>query len=103
MTEFSNQGELSSTSSGTLLATGTLSTSLLDKLLIIRLHNPLAYVVSLYKYESLTNTKVLLYNLSLSAGDTLTDNLAYSLNAGDQIIGYSDIPGTTYYTYGQIY
>ena len=61
MTEFSNQGELSSTSSGTLLATGTISTSILDKLLIIRLHNPLAYVVSLYKYESLTNTTVLLY------------------------------------------
>ena len=100
MTEFSNQGELSSTSSGTLLATGTISTSILDKLLIIRLHNPLAYVVSLYKYESLTNTTVLLYNLNLSAGDTLTDNLAYSLNAGDQLIAYSNILGTSYYTYG---
>jgi hypothetical protein len=103
MIEFSNQGELSSTSSGTLLATGTISTLFLDKLSIIRLHNPLAYVVSLYKYESLTNTTVLLYNLNLSAGDTLTDNLGYSLNAGDQIIGYSDIPGTSYYTYGITY
>ena len=100
MTEFSNQGELSSTSSGTLLATGTLSTSLLDKLLIIRLHNPLAYVVSLYKYESLTNSTVLLYNLNLSAGDTLTDGLLYLLNAGDQLIAYSNILGTSYYTFG---
>ena len=101
MTDFSNQGELSIT--GTILITGGISTIALDKLVTIRLNNPLAYVVSLYKYESLTNTTVLLYNLNLSAGDTLTDNLAYSLNAGDQIIGYSDIPGTTYYTYGQIY
>jgi hypothetical protein len=102
MTEFSNQGELSSTSSGTFLAVGTTSTSL-NKLLIIRLHNPLAYSIQLYKYESLTKKTLLLYSLNLSAGDIVTDNLVYALNNGDQIIAYSDIPGTTYYTYGQIF
>jgi len=103
MTEFSNQGELSSTSSGTFLAVGNTSTSFLNKLLTIRLHNPLAYSVQLYKYESLTKTTILLYSLNLSAGDVVTDNLVYALNNGDQIIAYSNIPGTTYYTYGQIF
>jgi len=101
MAEFSNQGELSIT--GTVLLTGGTSTIALNKLVILRFNNPLAYSIQLYKYEALTLTTTLIYNLNLSAGDTLTDNLAYSLNAGDQIIGYSDIPGTTYYTYGQIY
>jgi hypothetical protein len=101
MAEFSNQGELSIT--GTILITGGSSTIALDKLVIIRLNNPLAYSVQLYKYEALTLTTTLIYDLNLSAGDTLTDNLAYLLNAGDQIIAYSNILGTSYYTYGITY
>lgn len=101
MTEFSNQGELSIT--GTVLLTGGTSTVALDKLLVIRFNNSLAYTVQLYKYEALTLTTTLIYDLNLSAGDILTDNLVYALNNGDQIIAYSDIPGTTYYTYGQIF
>jgi hypothetical protein len=101
MTEFSNQGELSIT--GTILITGGSATIALDKLIIIRLNNPLAYSVQLYKYEALTLTTTLIYDLNLSAGDTLTDNLAYLLNAGDQIIAYSNILGTSYYTYGITY
>jgi len=101
MTEFSNQGELSTT--GTVLLTGGLSTIALDKLSILRFNNPLAYNVQLYKYEALSTTTTLIYDLTLSAGDTLTDNLTYSLNNGDQIIAYSNILGTSYYTYGITY
>ena len=101
MAEFSNQGELSIT--GTILITGGSSTIALDKLVIIRLNNPLAYSVQLYKYEALTLTTTLIYDLNLSAGDTLTDNLAYLLNNGDQLIAYSNILGTSYYTYGITY
>ena len=98
MTEFSNQGELSIT--GTVLMTGGPATIVLDKLFVIRFNNPLAYNVQLYKYEALTLTTTLIYNLNLSAGDTFTDNLIYILNNGDQLIAYSNILGTSYYTYG---
>jgi len=101
MAEFSNQGELSTT--GTVLLTGGLSTIALDKLSILRFNNPLAYNVQLYKYEVLSTTTTLIYDLTLSAGDTLTDNLTYALNNGDQIIAYSNILGTSYYTYGITY
>ena len=101
MAEISNQGELSIT--GTVLLTGGSSTVYLNKLLNIRFNNPLAYSVQLYKYEALTTTTTLIYDLTLSAGDTLTDNLAYALNNGDQLIAYSNILGTSYYTYGIIY
>ena len=101
MAEFSNQGELSIT--GTILITGGSSTIALDKLVIIRLNNPLAYSVQLYKYEALTLTTTLIYDLNLSAGDTLTDSFSYALNNGDQLIAYSNILGTSYYTYGITY
>ena len=101
MAEFSNQGELSIT--GTVLLTGGTSTIALNKLVILRFNNPLAYSIQLYKYEALTLTTTLIYNLNLSAGDTLTDNLTYVLNNGDQLIAYSNILGTSYYTYGITY
>ena len=101
MADFSNQGELSIT--GTILITGGISTIALDKLVTIRLNNPLAYSVQLYKYEALTLTTTLIYDLNLSAGDTLTDSFSYALNNGDQLIAYSNILGTSYYTYGITY
>jgi hypothetical protein len=101
MAEFSNQGDLSI--SGTVLLTGGSSTIALDKLVIIRFNNQLAYDVQLYRYDALTITTTLIYNLTLSAGDTLTDNLTYALNKGDQIIANSNIAGTSYYTYGITY
>ena len=101
MAEFTNQGELSTT--GTVLATGNLSIVALSKLITIRFNNASAYSVQLYKYEALTFTTTLIYNLNLSAGDILTDILGYALNNGDQIIAYSNILGTSYYTFGQTY
>ena len=99
MAEFSIQGTLSTT--GTVLATGVKPSGvLLTKVFNLRFNNALAYTIQLYKYEAATATTTLLYNLSLSAGDTVTDNLIYALNSGDQLKAYSNITGTTYYAYG---
>ena len=101
MTEFSNQGEILTT--GTVLLIGGKQDLLKDKILGIRFNNPLAYSIKLYRYDYATATTVVLYNLNLSAGDTLTDDLTYALNYGDEIIAFSDIPGTAYYIHGQIF
>lgn len=102
MAEFSVQGVLST--SGTVLATGNAEVgSLLSKVFSMRFNNPAAYTLQVYKYEAATSTTTLLYNLSLTAGDTVTDTLAYALNEGDQIIAYSNIAGTTYYANGILY
>jgi hypothetical protein len=102
MAEFSIQGTLSLT--GTVLATGlTPSGVLLTKAFNLRFNNPLAYTVQLYKYDAATLTTTLIYNLSLSAGDTVTDNFTYALNPGDQLKAFSNIVGTTYYAYGITY
>lgn len=99
MGEFSKQGTLSVT--GTVLATGPVpALSILTKVLNLRFNNSLAYTLQLYKYEAATATTNLLYDLSLSAGDTVTDNFMYALNPGDTITAFSNIVGTTYYAYG---
>jgi len=99
MAEISKQGTLST--SGTIIATGADGvTILLNKINVLRFNNPAAYTIQLYKYEAATGTTTLIYNLSLAAGDTVTDNLIYALNPGDQLKAYSNITGTTYYAYG---
>jgi hypothetical protein len=99
MAEFSFQGTLST--SGTVIATGAKSTTtLLNKVTILRFNNSSAYTLQLYKYEASSATTTLIYNLTLSAGDTVTDNLIYALNPGDYLKAYSNITGTTYYAYG---
>lgn len=98
MAEFSKQGDVSVT--GTVLFTGTTTVSLLTKVISMRFNNPSAYDLKLEKYEAATSTTTTIYDLSLSAGDTVTDNLTYALNPGDQLIATSNIVGTTYYAYG---
>lgn len=100
MAEISIQGTLSTT--GTVLLTGNGST-IKAKLMNMRFNNSLAYTLQVYKYEAETSTTTLLYDLSLSAGDTVTDNLMYALNNGDEIKAFSNIAGTTYYAYGITY
>jgi hypothetical protein len=101
MAEFSKQGDVAIT--GTVLFTGTSGGALLSKILTMRFNNPLAYDLKLEKYESSTATTTTIYDLTLAAGDTVTDNLSYALNAGDQLIVTSNIAGTTYYIYGISY
>ncbi len=97
MAEIIEQGELSVL--GTTLATGT-TASLSTKITTMRFYNPLAYVLTIERYDALTATSEILYEFNLAAGDTVSDTLIYALKAGDKITAYSDIPGTTYYIYG---
>jgi hypothetical protein len=98
MAEFSKQGDVSIT--GTVLYTGTSGGTLLAKVVSMRFNNPAAYDLKLEKYEASTSTTTTIYDLTLSAGDTVTDNLSYALNPGDELIATSNIVGTTYYIYG---
>jgi hypothetical protein len=101
MAEFSKQGDVSVT--GTVLFTGTSGGVSLSKILTMRFNNPAAYDLKLEKYEASTSTTITIYDLTLSAGDTVTDNLSYALNPGDELIATSNIVGTTYYIYGVDY
>jgi hypothetical protein len=103
MAEFTKEGILST--SGTVLHTGAtpVSTTVLSKVLILRFNNPSAYGLKLEKYNVSTLVTTTIYDLSLSAGDTVTDNLTYALAPGDELIATSDIVGTTYYIYGLDY
>lgn len=97
MAEFVKQGEVDL--SGTILYTGSTSTTL-TKIIALRFYNSVAYVLTLERYDAVTATSEVIYRLTLDAEDTVTDNLLYALNAGDQLTVYSDVPGTTYYVYG---
>jgi hypothetical protein len=101
MAEFSKQGVVST--SGTVLYTGSTTVSLLTKVLTLRFNNPAAFQLRLSKFEATTSTTTIIYDLNLSAGDTLTDTLSYALNPGDRLIATSNIAGTTYYIYGVDY
>jgi hypothetical protein len=83
-----------------VLFTGTSGGQVLSKILAMRFNNSAAYDLKLEKYEASTSTTTTIYDLTLSAGDTVTDNLSYALNPGDQLIATSNIVGTTYYIYG---
>ena len=97
MAEFSSQGDVSIL--GTLLATGSLGTAL-TKVITLSFNNPLAYVLTLERYDAKTTSTIVLYEVTLAAGDTINDTLVYVLNAGDTLTAYSNILGTTYYIYG---
>ena len=97
MTEFSLQGDISIT--GTVLATGS-SGAILTKVIVLSFNNPLAYVLTLEKYDAATASTIVLYEVTLAAGDTINDTLTYALNPGDTLTVYSDILGTSYYIFG---
>jgi hypothetical protein len=101
MAEFSKQGNVSVT--GTVLFTGTSGGQVLSKILAMRFNNPAAYDLKLEKYETASNITTTIYDLSLAAGDTVTDDFSYALNPGDQLIVSSNVVGTTYYIYGVDY
>jgi hypothetical protein len=100
MAEFSLQGDVNI--AGTLLVTGSLGIAL-TKVVTLSFNNPLAYVLTLEKYDALTLSTIVLYEITLAAGDTVNDTLTYALNAGDTLTVYSDILGTSYYIYGVDY
>jgi hypothetical protein len=97
MAEFSLQGNINI--AGTLLATGSLGIAL-TRVITLSFNNPLAYVLTLEKYDAAAASTIVLYEVTLAAGDTINDTLSYALNPGDTLTVYSDIPGTSYYIYG---
>lgn len=101
MAEFSKQGDLAVT--GTVLYTGSSNGTSLTRVFNMRFNNPAAYTLKLEKFEYVTSTTTVIYDLSLAAGDTVTDNLSYALNPGDELIATSNVAGTTYYIYGMDY
>jgi hypothetical protein len=100
MAEIIEQGEVSIL--GTVLCTGD-SYTIATKVFTIRTYNPSAYVIRLERYNAATTTTEVLFEFSLSAGDTLTDTTTYAVKENDQLILYSDIIGTSYYVYGASY
>lgn len=98
MAEISKQGDLAIT--GTVLCTGTRGGASLTKITSMRFNNPVAYDLKLEKFEAATSVTTVIYDLSLAAGDTVTDNFHYALNPGDQLIATSNVAGTAYYIYG---
>lgn len=100
MAEFVAQGEVDVL--GTTLYTGG-GGVILTKVTTLRFYNALAYTLRLERYNATTATSEVIYDLTLSAGDAVSDTFLYALNSGDQLIVYTNIPGTTYYVYGVDY
>lgn len=98
MAEFTKTGEVSTT--GTQLYAGvTGQLQLLTKVQTLRFNNPNPYILTLQIYSPNSGTYKTIYQLTLSGGDTVTDNMVYALNSGEKLIATSSIPGTTYYIY----
>jgi hypothetical protein len=97
MAEIIEQGEVNI--AGTILCTG--GTGISTRLFVIRAYNNVPYVLRLERYSNDTATTETLFEFTLDAGDTVTDTTLYFLKNLDQLILYSDAPGTSYYIYGQ--
>lgn len=82
MAEIIEQGEVDVT--GTVLYTGSLSSVSSTKILQLKFYNPLAYVLTLERYDAATATSKILYSLTLDAGDSVTDSATYALKEGDR-------------------
>ena len=100
MAEIVKQGEVNV--AGTILYIGSVG-PVLTKITTLRFYNALPYVLTLERYDAISATSETLYQLTLAAGDTVTDDLLYALKEGDELVVYSNIPGTTYYVYGVDY
>ena len=64
---------------------------------VMRFNNPAAYSLTVEKYNASTSTIVKIYELELSAGDTVTDSLLYYFLPGEYLQITSNPAGTTYY------
>jgi len=62
----------------------------------IRVNNPAAYTFTVTKYRASPALTTDVYTLNLAAGDTVTDNLLYLFDQGDQLILDSSVAGTVY-------
>ena len=61
----------------------------------------LNYDILLQKYVSSTSTTTDIYTLSLSMGDTVTDDMVYILHKDDQLIATTNDANTTFIISGE--
>lgn len=52
----------------------------------LRFYGSLAYGIQLSRYDSILGTSIILYDLTLSAGDSVVDNSYYLLKENDEFI-----------------
>lgn len=62
----------------------------------MRFTNAVAYNLSVKLFIAESNKNINLYDLILDAGDTVTDNMSYELNFGDQLLISSTAGKTSY-------
>ena len=95
-----DQGEVG-TVSATVLATGSsASSSLVTSVNNIKFYNPIAYTITVSKYDASKNTLLPIYEYQLSAGDTLIDTNTYQLGPSDRLEAQSSVAGTNYFISG---
>ena len=75
----------------------TVPSGKLYQILSLRFNNPAAYTLTISKYNAANAATLDVYTLSLSAGDTVTDNMLYIFDPGDQLILDSSVAGTVYF------
>ena len=63
----------------------------------IRFNNPAAYDLKLEKFDFSTGTTLIIYDLTLDPGDTVTDDFPYIMTSKDKLIATSSIAGTTFF------
>jgi hypothetical protein len=67
-----------------------------SKSVIIKFNNSVPYVITLSKYNLQTRKLNLLYELTLSDGDTIFDSTPYFINRGEYLFASCDVVGTTF-------
>jgi hypothetical protein len=87
------QGELGT--SNTLLA-GNPNYSAPTVVTTLRFRNAAGYVLTVSRFSKRNNRTDVLYQYTLSAGDTVLDASSYILEPGDLLYGQSSVSGTTY-------
>lgn len=88
------QGELGTTD--TVLKAAGPATGTLSSVSGMRFRNSSAYVLTVSRYSKKNNRTDVIYQYTLSAGDTVLDMNAYMLEVGDILYAKSSITGTTY-------
>jgi hypothetical protein len=91
---FSNQGTLSGTT-----AVHTAPDNNRSEVNSLRFTNAAAFTLTLQKYTPAATTVI--YSLTLSAGDVLTDDNPYHLDENDRLEAISSVAGTTFIVEGE--
>lgn len=85
-------GVVSTTSSSIFICSEKNGSSIVK----MRFTNADSYTLNISLYTAKTKKTITLYDLVLDAGDTVTDNLKYELEQGDQLIASSNRSKTFY-------